>query len=67
MKGIRPEIMKRFIKNTSPFLLLTIPFFVAIGIMAIHSGSEMIQEKIRLSASFIQLPEVNILQVLFRW
>lgn len=59
--------MKRFIKNTSPFLLLTIPFFVAVGIMAIHSSSELIQEKVRLSASFIQLPEINIFQVLFRW
>ncbi len=58
--------MKKFIKNTSPFLLLTIPFFVAIVLMAIHSGGEMIQEKIQLSASFIKLPEVNIFQVLSR-
>lgn len=59
--------MKKFIKNTSPFLLLTIPFFVALVLMGIHSGSEMIQEKVQLSASFIKLPEVNIFQVLFRW
>ncbi|HLW50924.1 MAG TPA: hypothetical protein VKZ78_08120 [Sphingobacteriaceae bacterium] len=59
--------MKKFIKNTSPFLLLTIPFFVALVLMGLHSGSEMIQEKIQLSASFIKLPEVNIFHVIFRW
>jgi hypothetical protein len=60
--------MKRLIKNTSPFLLLIIPFLVAVLFMALQSGTEMIQERVQLSASVIQLPEFNIFQVFtFLW
>lgn len=60
--------MKQFIKNTSPFLLLIIPFFVAVVLMAVNSGSEMVHEKVQLSASIIKLPKFNISQVIsFLW
>lgn len=58
--------MKKLIKNTSPYLLLTLPFFVAMGFLAMHSGSEMIQERIQLSASFIEFPKLDVFQVILR-
>lgn len=57
--------MKKTIKNVSPFLLLTLPFFVALILMAIHAGSEMLIEKIRLSASFFSLPELRVFRAFF--
>lgn len=66
-KDLTLQIMKKIAKNISPFLLLLLPFFVAVLFMAIHSGAEMIQERIQLSASFIQLPQIDVMQVLFRW
>ena len=58
--------MKKFIGNVSPFLLLTLPFFVAMLIMAGVAGSELIEQRIQLNASFISLPELNVFQVLLR-
>lgn len=58
--------MKKLIKNTSPYLLLTLPFFVAMGFLAMHSSSEMIQERIQLSASFIAFPKLDVFQVIIR-
>lgn len=55
--------MKKFISNVSPFLLVTLPFFVALVLMAGLAGSELIQERIQMNASFISLPEINIFRV----
>lgn len=56
--------MKKFIGNISPFLLLIIPFFVVLVLVAGQTGSEIIQERIQLNASFISLPDVTIFKVL---
>lgn len=56
--------MKKFIGNISPFLLLTIPFFVGLILVAGHAGSEVIQERIQLNASFISLPDVSVFKAL---
>ncbi|SEL58626.1 hypothetical protein [Parapedobacter koreensis] len=56
--------MKKFIGNISPFLLLVIPFFVALLLVAGQAGREVIQERIQLNASFISLPDVNVFKVL---
>lgn len=56
----------RFGKDVSPFLMLAIPFFVAVLVMGIMSGTELIQEKIQISASIIELPKANIFRVFFR-
>ncbi len=58
--------MKKFTGNISPFLLLIIPFFVAVLVVAGQSGSEIIQERIQLNASFISLPDINVFKVLMR-
>ncbi|WP_257658273.1 hypothetical protein [Parapedobacter lycopersici] len=57
--------MKKFIGNVSPFLLVTLPFFAALLIMAGIAGSELIEQRIQLNASFISLPEINVFRVLF--
>jgi len=59
--------MKKFIGNVSPFLLVTIPFFAALLIMAGVAGSELIEERIELNASFISLPEISAFRVLLWW
>ncbi|MFC3196579.1 hypothetical protein ACFOET_03030 [Parapedobacter deserti] len=56
--------MKKFIGNISPFLLLTVPFFVVLALVAGQAGSEIIQERIHLNASFISLPDMNVFKVL---
>jgi hypothetical protein len=56
--------MKKFIGNISPFLLLLIPFFVALVLMAGQTASEIVQERIQLNASFIYLPEINVFKAL---
>ncbi len=56
--------MKKSIGNISPFLLLILPFVVILFVMAAQTGSEIIQERIQLNASFISLPEANVFKVL---
>lgn len=56
--------MKKFIGNISPFLLLVIPFFVGLILVAKQPQSETVQERIQLNASFISLPDVNVFNVL---
>jgi len=55
--------MKKFFSNVSPFLLVTIPFFVALILMTGLAGSELIQERIQMNASFISLPEIDVFRV----
>ncbi|MGV3763561.1 hypothetical protein [Parapedobacter sp.] len=56
--------MKKFLSNISPFLLLVIPFFVGLILVAKQPQSEITQERIQLNASFISLPEVDVFNVL---
>ena len=56
--------MKKFTNHFSPFLLLIVPFFVALVLMAAYNGSELIQERVQLNASFIELPKINVFQVI---
>lgn len=56
--------MKKFSNNISPFLLLVIPFFVGLILVAKQPQSENTQERIELNASFISLPNVNVFNVL---
>lgn len=56
--------MKKFIGNISPFLLLTIPFFVGLILVAGHAESGVIQERIQVNASFISLPDMNVFKAL---
>ncbi|WP_257669499.1 hypothetical protein [Parapedobacter tibetensis] len=58
--------MKKLSVNISPFLLLIIPFFIALLMVAGQAGSEVIQERIQLNASFISLQDINIFKVLSR-
>jgi hypothetical protein len=55
--------MKKFTSQFSPFLLLIVPFFVAVVLMSAYTGSEMIQERVQMNASFIQMPKINVFQV----
>lgn len=56
--------MKKFISNISPFLLLLIPFFVGLILVAKQPKDEVVQERIQLNASFISLPDVNVFKAL---
>jgi len=56
--------MKKVAKNVSPFLLLTVPFFVLLGMLAIHSGNELILEKIQFSVAFFKIPDIDVWRVL---
>jgi hypothetical protein len=56
--------MKKFTNQISPFLLLIVPFFVAVVLMALYTGGEMIQERVQMNASFIQMPKINLFQVI---
>ena len=59
-------IMKKFISTIPPFLLLILPFFAAMLLLAGAAESERLEQRIRLDASFISLPEVNVFHVLLR-
>ncbi|MGK6349722.1 hypothetical protein [Parapedobacter sp. DT-150] len=56
--------MKKFSSSISPFLLLIIPFLVALVLVAGNAGSEVIEERIQLNASFISLPDLDLFNVL---
>lgn len=56
--------MKKFSGSISPFLLLIIPFLVALMLVAGNAGSEVIEERIQLNASFISLPDLDLFNVL---
>ncbi|WP_262245520.1 hypothetical protein [Parapedobacter soli] len=58
--------MKKFISNISPFLLLIIPFFVGLILVAKQPQIEVVQERIQLNASFISLPDFNVFKA-FLW
>ncbi len=55
--------MKRSFFNISPYLLLLVPIFLALALILINSDTNMIAEEGSISASFIQIPSVNIIQV----
>ncbi len=55
--------MKKFVSNISPFLLLVIPFFVGLILVAKQPKSEVVLERIQLNASFISLPDVHVFKV----
>lgn len=56
--------MKKRISNISPFLLLTLPFFVGMFLVAKQPQSGIIEERIQLNASFISMPEFRVFNVL---
>ncbi|MEC3881584.1 hypothetical protein [Parapedobacter sp. 10938] len=56
--------MKKFLSNISPFMLLVIPFFVALILVAKQPQSDVTQERIQLNASFISLPDIHVFNVL---
>jgi len=61
--------MKKKLSTVSPFLLLLLPFFVALT-LAWSVGSydtESIREHLALNASFITVPELNLFQALVWW
>lgn len=58
--------MKNILKHISPFIFLIIPFFIAVVLLAFFSTAGVVEEKIQLSASFIELPKFNIWHVFFR-
>lgn len=61
--------MKKRLSTINPFLLLLLPFFVALA-LAWTIGSndtEIVREQLALRASFITLPEVNVFQALLWW
>lgn len=62
--NIKISDMKKFTNQISPFLLLIVPFFVAVVLMALYTGGEMIQERVQMNASFIQMPKINLFQVI---
>lgn len=54
--------MKRSILNISPYLLLLIPIFMALALILMHSDTSMLAEEGMVNASFIQIPNINIIQ-----
>lgn len=58
--------MKRLFNNVSPFLLLIIPFFVALLIVAKQTETKVTQERIQVNASFISLPDAGIFKAMLR-
>jgi len=56
--------MKRLVLNISPYLLLLIPIFIALAILLVHSDSSVIENETTLHASFIRIPNFNIIQVI---
>jgi len=58
------QAMKKIISNVSPFLLLIVPFFLILALVAARAGNELIQERIHLNASFISLPDPQVFKVL---
>lgn len=58
--------MKKLSSTVSPFLLLLIPFFVAVLFMMAGTDIEETHQRIQLQASFIQLPDFSQVKALFR-
>jgi len=56
--------MKRLFFNISPYLLLLVPIFIALAVLLVYSDSNLIQEGTTLNASFIKIPNFNIIQVI---
>lgn len=55
--------MKRSFLNISPYLLLLVPIFMALALILANADANVIAEEGTISASFIQIPSVNIIQV----
>jgi len=55
--------MKRSLLNISPYLLLLVPIFLALALILVNSDTNMVADEATISASFIQIPSVNIIQV----
>lgn len=55
--------MKRSLLNISPYLLLLVPIFMALALILIYSDTHTVAEEGMISASFIQIPDFNIIQV----
>lgn len=61
--------MKKKLTAISPFLLLLVPFFVAISLVWAtgSNDTELVREQLAIRASLITLPEINIFQAVLWW
>lgn len=62
-------MMKKKLSTISPFILLLLPFFVALT-LAWSVGSydtDMVREHLAINASFITVPEFNLFHALVWW
>lgn len=61
--------MKKKLTTVSPFLLLLLPFFVALSLAWVigTNDTEIVREHLAINASFITLPDFNIFQALVWW
>ncbi|MFB5945783.1 hypothetical protein [Albibacterium profundi] len=55
--------MKRSFLNISPYLLLLVPIFLALALILANADANATVEEGTINASFIQIPSVNIIQV----
>lgn len=54
--------MKRLFLNISPYLLLLVPIFIALGVLLVYSDVALIEQETPLNVSFIKVPNFNIMQ-----
>lgn len=61
--------MKKKLSIISPFILLLLPFFVALTLAwsVGTNDTEVVRERLAINASFITLPEFNLFQALVWW
>jgi hypothetical protein len=54
--------MKRLLLSISPYLLLLLPIFIALGVLLIHADTALIEQETPLNVSFIKVPNFNVIQ-----
>lgn len=61
--------MKKRLSTVSPFILLLLPFFVALSLAWVigANDTEIVREHLAINASFFTLSEINIFQALVWW
>ena len=56
--------MKRLFLNISPYLLLLMPIFIALGVLLVYSDLTLMDQETPLNVSFIKIPSFNIMQTI---
>ena len=54
--------MKKIVSLISPYLLLSLPILIGLGILFFQPNQELVHQDIALRASFINIPSMNLFE-----